>query len=166
MGGWLHQKGIFRYNKTIHEKGTLVKVGNKASTEESWIFFYYICNQYVQYCQVEETKKYNIYFIKYKVKKYLIENRTLSCVKRIDGSFVFILRKKQQIYLNIENSQGKDNQLFNYEIQMDAHVILNECDIVSVKNHYLLLPILNSNVLPTKSDVLKLSSIYTIISVD
>ena len=51
-------------------------------------------------------------------------------------------------------------------MQMDAHVILNEFDTNSVKSHYLLLPMLISNGLPTKNDVVTISSIYTIFSDD
>ena len=69
--------------------------------------FDYICNQFVEHCQLEETKKYNIYCDKHEVKINLMENITLLCVERIDGSFVFILRNKQQIYLNIGNLKGK-----------------------------------------------------------
>ena len=54
----------------------------------------YICNQFVEHRKLEEAKKYNMYCDKHEVKKYLMENRTLSCVERTDGSFVFILRNK------------------------------------------------------------------------
>ena len=95
-----------------------------------------------------------------------MENITFLYVERIDGSFVFILRNKQQIYLNIANIKGKYNHLFYYEMQMEAHVLLNDFDINSVKSHCLLLQMLNPNGLPTKSDVFTISSIYTTISDD
>ena len=95
-----------------------------------------------------------------------MENKTLSCVEKINGSFVFILRNRKEIQLNIGNRKDIHNHLIYYEMNIEQHLFMKDFDSNSVKNHCLLLPMLNPNGLPWDSEVLTLSCIYTIISDD
>ena len=83
-----------------------------------------------------------------------------------DHTFVFILKNKKQINLNIGILKEKYNHLYYYEMKMEEHISIKDFDMKHVKSHCVLLPRLNSNGLPSRSNVGIISSMYTIISDD
>ena len=125
--------------------------------------FDFICKQYIKK-EVEETKKYNIYYDKHEVKRNLLDNKTLSCVENKDGTFVFVLKNEKHVYLNIGILKEQFNHLYYFEMEMEEDIIINNFDIKNVKSHCLLLPRLNTLGLPSKNNMLTTSSTYTIIS--
>ena len=127
--------------------------------------FDFICKQYIKK-EVDETKKYNIYYDKHEVKRNLLDNKTLSCVENKDGTFVFVLKNAKHVYLNIGILKEQFNHLYYFEMDMEENIIVNNFDINNIKSHCLLLPRLNTLGLPSKNNVIATLSTYTIISDD
>ena len=73
--------------------------------------FNFICNGYIKK-DVDPPKKYNIYVDQHKVKRYLVENKSLSCIYKKDGTFVFVLNNTKEIKFEIGTMDGKYNHLY------------------------------------------------------
>ena len=110
-------------------------------------------------------KKYNIYVDQHQVKHYLVKNKSLSCIYKKYGTFVFVLNNKKEIKFEIGTMDGKYNHLYYYTMKLDRNTILDDFGHNQIESHCMLLPKLEVNGLPSENIVLT-TSIYTIIRDD